>query len=88
MIEPIDPLQRRVLDIINMSPGSTSADQFGLVQPVNRLCQRIVERVADASYRCLQTSFGETFGVTERKVLGEFKWSSQRLPIKAIVNDL
>jgi hypothetical protein len=33
VVEPVDPLQGGVLDLVEALPGATAADQFGLVQP-------------------------------------------------------
>jgi len=46
VVEPVDPLQGGVLDLIQALPGATSVDQLGLVQPNDRLGQGVVERVA------------------------------------------
>jgi len=44
-------------------------DHLGLVQPVDRLSQRVVVTVAKAAHRRLDSSFGQPFGVADRYVL-------------------
>jgi hypothetical protein len=41
VVEPVDPLQGGVLDLVDALPGAAPADQLGLVQPDDRLGQRI-----------------------------------------------
>jgi hypothetical protein len=53
MIEPVDPLERRELDGIDAAPGSSLPNDFGLVQPNNRLGERVVVGVPDATDRRL-----------------------------------
>ena len=36
VVEPVDPLQGGVLDLIQALPGATPPDQLGLVQPDDR----------------------------------------------------
>ena len=43
VVEPVDPLQGGVLDLVQALPGATPADQLGLVQPNDRLGQGVVE---------------------------------------------
>jgi hypothetical protein len=44
-------------------------NQFGLLQPVDRLGQRVVVAVAPAAHRQLDAGFGKAFGVPNRHVL-------------------
>ena len=41
VVEPVDPLQGGVLDLVQAPPRATPADQLGLVQPNDRLGQRV-----------------------------------------------
>jgi hypothetical protein len=43
VVEPVDPLQRGVLDLVDALPGAAAADQLSLVQPDDRLGQGVVE---------------------------------------------
>ena len=44
-------------------------DHFGFVEPVDRLCERVVIAVADAADRRLYAGLGRTLGVFDRDVL-------------------
>ena len=44
-------------------------DHLGLVQPVDRLGQRVVVTVADAAHRWLDPGFGQPLGVADADVL-------------------
>jgi hypothetical protein len=46
VVEPVDPLQGGVLDLVEALPGAASADQLGLVQPDDGLSQGVVIAVA------------------------------------------
>jgi hypothetical protein len=46
VVEPVDPLQRGVLDLVEALPRPAAANQLGLVQPNDRLGQGIVVAVA------------------------------------------
>jgi hypothetical protein len=69
VVEPVDPLQGGVLDLIQALPGATPADQLGLVQADDRLGQRIVERVAAGADRGDCAGVGQPLGVADRQVL-------------------
>ena len=45
MVEPVDPFGGGVLDVIDGLPRLAWFDQLGLVQPVDRLGQRVVIRL-------------------------------------------
>jgi hypothetical protein len=47
VVPPPHPFQRREFDLLDCSPGSAAADQFGFVDPVDRLSEGIVITVAD-----------------------------------------
>jgi hypothetical protein len=46
VVEPVDPLERGVLDVVDALPRSTPADQLGLVEPDDRLCEGVVIGIA------------------------------------------
>jgi hypothetical protein len=58
VVEPVDPLQRRELDVIDPLPGATPADQLGLVEADDRLGQSVVIRVAFGPNRGDRAGFG------------------------------
>lgn len=55
MVEPVDPLRRGQLDVLDGAPGLTWFDQLGLVQAVDRFGQGIVvgaaAKKADAVFK-------------------------------------
>ena len=51
MIEPVDPLQSRILDRIEVPPRTATVNDFGLVEADDGLGQRVVVRVADTADR-------------------------------------
>jgi hypothetical protein len=42
VVEPVDPFQGGVLEVVDALPGAVPADQLGLVQPDDRFSQGIV----------------------------------------------
>jgi len=42
VVEPVNPLQGGVLEVVDAPPGAAAADQLGLVQADDRLGQRVV----------------------------------------------
>jgi hypothetical protein len=69
MVEPVDPLQGGVLDVVHPLPGAAPADQLGLVQPDDGLGQGVVIGVADRANRGDRAGLGEPLGVADRQVL-------------------
>ena len=41
VVEPVDPFERRELEVVEAAPGAAVADELGLVQPDDRLGERI-----------------------------------------------
>lgn len=70
MIEPVDPLERGVLDSFEAAPRAASVDYLGLVKAIDRLGQSVVVAVADAADRRLDAGLGEAFGVLDGYILG------------------
>jgi hypothetical protein len=68
MVEPVDPLQGGVLDLVEAPPRAAS-DQLGLVQPDDRLGQGVVERVPAGAHRADRPRLGQAFGVADGEVL-------------------
>ncbi len=48
-VEPVNPLQGGQLDLVDVAPRSPPADELGLVEPVERLCQRVVVALSGQS---------------------------------------
>jgi hypothetical protein len=69
VVEPVDPLERRELDFLDVAPRAIRADQLGLVEAVDRLGERVVVRVADAADRSLDPRIIEALGVANAEVL-------------------
>ena len=69
VVEPVDPFERGVLEVFEAAPGAAVADEFGLVQPDQRLGERIVIRVALRPDRVDRGGLGEPLGVPNRQVL-------------------
>jgi hypothetical protein len=51
LVEPVDPLQGGVFDLVQAPPWATPADQLGLVQADDRLGQGVVVGVAAGADR-------------------------------------
>jgi len=45
VVEPVDPFQRGVLDVVEAPPLSPPSDDFGLVETVDRLGHPVVKRI-------------------------------------------
>ena len=66
MVEPVDPLQGGVLEVVDAPPGAALADQFGLVQADDRLGQGVVVAVAAGADRGDRAGLGQPLGVADR----------------------
>ena len=69
MVIPVHPFQSCVLDVVQVFPGATLANHFGLVQPDDGFGQGVVVAVADATDRRLDLGFGQSLGVPNGQVL-------------------
>ena len=78
VVEPVDPFERSELDRLEIAPWSTPPDDLGLVKPINRLGERVVIPVADATDGRLDARFFQALRVFDRDILGGFNRSSQR----------
>ena len=56
-------------EVVESTPWSPVADQFGLVEADDRLGQGVIEAVASGSDRGHRSVLGEPFGVTDSEVL-------------------
>jgi hypothetical protein len=73
VVEPIHPLQRRQLDVVEAPPGTAAADEFGLVETDQGLCGGVVVGVALAAHRPDGAGDVQALGVADGQVLGEFR---------------
>src|SRR5262245_47276691 len=69
VVEPIDPFERRVLDIVEISPRATAVNDLGLEQSDDRLGEGVVVRVADAAVRRLDAGLLQALSVADREIL-------------------
>ena len=70
VVEPVDPFERGEFDGLEVSPWSAPPDHLGLVEPVDRLGERVVVRIADAADGRLDAGLGEALRVFDRDILG------------------
>src|SRR3954447_2695156 len=63
VVEPVDPAERRELDVVDGPPGCLAADQLGLEHPVDGLGQSIVVGIGDGPNRRTSADVVEAFGV-------------------------
>src|SRR5690554_5880705 len=68
-------------EVVESTPWSPVADQFGLVEADDRLGHGVIEAVASGSDRGHRSVLGEPFGVTDSEVLPRFKGCSQHRPV-------
>src|SRR5215470_4877723 len=69
VVEPIDPIECGVLDIVELTPGTTMVNDLGLEQSDDRLGEGVVVRVADAADRRLDAGLLQALSVTNREIL-------------------
>lgn len=70
VVEAINPLQCSEFDGFDIAPGTATINDLGFLQPVDRLSQGVVVRVAGAVDRRLDAAFGKPLTVANRQVLG------------------
>src|SRR2546427_10061726 len=70
-VVPVHPAEGRELDVLDGLPRSLSrpADEFGLVEPVDRFGEGVVVAVTDRADRWDRAELGESFAVTDRREL-------------------
>jgi len=49
VVEPVDPFEGGVFDVVESVPRFTPVDDFGLVEAVDRLGHRVVVGIADGA---------------------------------------
>jgi hypothetical protein len=84
VVEPVDVFEGGELDVVEATPGSSPADELGLVEPDGGLGHGVVVRVALGADRGDGAGLGETFGVADSQVLGGFNRSSQHLDMEVV----
>src|SRR5260370_37271401 len=77
LVEPVDVLEGRVLDVVESPPGSVVANHLRLVEPVERLGQGVVVAIPAGTHGRRHTGVGKALRVADRQILGEFNQSSQ-----------
>ena len=70
VVEPVDPLQGGVLDLIDAFPGAAPADQLGLVQADDGLGQGVVVGISARADRGDRAGLGEAVGVADSQIPG------------------
>jgi len=70
LVEPVDPVQGRQLEVVDASPRSVGTDALQLVEPDQALYLRIIVGVPDGAYRGDRSGVGEPLGVPDGDVLG------------------
>lgn len=65
VVEPVDVLDRRDLEVLDAAPGSAVADEFGFEDRVHRCREGVVVAVALGTDGRDRTSFGEPVGVAD-----------------------
>jgi hypothetical protein len=69
VVEPIDVLECLPFDVFNVAPRSLTMDEFGLVETVEALGQRIIVTVALGPDRRDDLLLTESLGVANTEVL-------------------
>jgi hypothetical protein len=69
VIEPIDPFGGGILDLLDGLSQAPVFDQLGLVQTVDRLGERIIERIPNAANRSRDASLGQALREPHRIIL-------------------
>ena len=69
IVEPVDPFEGCELDGLEAAPRPAPMNDLGLVEPVDRLGERVVVAVADAADRRFDAGLGQALGVLDRDVL-------------------
>lgn len=69
VIEPVHLFKGGQFQRLLCFPVSTAVDQFGFVQPVDRLGKGFVIAVTTAPHRELYASLGEALGVQDGEIL-------------------
>jgi hypothetical protein len=67
-VEPVDPVQRGQLEVVDTAPGSFVAHAFGLVEPDPALGHRVVIGVTDRPDRGQSAGIEQPGGVPDRGV--------------------
>ena len=49
VVEPVDPIERRTLDVVDVGSMRTTTNDFGLVQPNDELRKRVLVGVPDTA---------------------------------------
>ena len=69
VVEPVDPFEGGVFEVVEAAPGAAVADELCFVEPDDRLGESVVVGVALRPDRVHRTGLGEPLGVANRDVL-------------------
>jgi hypothetical protein len=69
VVEPVEVVERRPLDVLDVAPRPLAMDQLGLVETVERLGKSLVVTVALRANLRDDLGFAEALGVTNAEVL-------------------
>ena len=86
-VEPVVPAEGGEFDVVDGPSWSLPADQLGLVEPVDRLCEGVVVAVTDGANRRCGSELGEAFAVTDRCELDGFNQWKQHWFVGGSVGD-
>src|SRR5262245_62865383 len=67
VVEPIAPFESGVLDLVEITPGTTVVNDLGLEQSDDRLGEGVVVRVADAADRRLDAGLLQALSFRTRQ---------------------
>ena len=62
-------VKRRQLNVLDTTPWSSLTDQPRFVQPIDRLCQRVVVRIADTPNRWADAHLSKAIRVADHHIL-------------------
>ena len=66
VVEPVDPFEGGVFDVVESVPRFTAVNDFDLVEAVDRLGHCIVVGIADGTDRRFDAGIVKSFGVADR----------------------
>lgn len=68
IVEPVDVVRRRGLDVVDTRPRAAVADQLGLIERVQRLSHRVVVAIALGVDGSDRVAFVEALRITDRSI--------------------
>src|SRR5450756_330740 len=83
MVEPVEPLQRGVLDVVDALPGAAPTNQLRLVEADDGLGEGVIVAVAARADRDVHAGLGEALRVADREVCQPQMKREKASPMKA-----